>query len=50
MGGTMGGHYTSFVKNAENKWIHFNDDKIELIENEASLITPNAYCLFYRKK
>lgn len=50
MGGTLGGHYTSFVKNAENKWIHFNDDKIELIENEASLITPNAYCLFYRKK
>ena len=50
MGGTLGGHYTSFVKNAENKWIHFNDDKIELIENETSLITPNAYCLFYRKK
>jgi ubiquitin carboxyl-terminal hydrolase 8 len=49
-GGTSGGHYTSIVKHAENKWIHFNDDAIELIENENSIITPSAYCLFYRKK
>ena len=50
LGGTLGGHYTSFVKNAENKWIHFDDERIEMIDNENSLITPNAYCLFYRKK
>jgi ubiquitin C-terminal hydrolase len=49
-GGTTGGHYTAFVKNAKNEWIHYNDDLIEDIKQESDLITPNAYCLFYRKK
>ena len=50
LGGTLGGHYTSFVKNAENKWIHFDDERIEVVNDENTIITPNAYCLFYRKK
>jgi len=50
LGGTSGGHYTSFVKTAANVWIHFDDERTEVIENETALITPNAYCLFYRKK
>ena len=49
-GGTSGGHYTAFVKNAKNEWIHYNDDIIEDIKQESDLITSNAYCLFYRKK
>jgi ubiquitin C-terminal hydrolase len=46
----MGGHYTSFVKNAKEEWIHFNDTNISNIPDKEMLITPMAYCLFYRKK
>lgn len=49
MGGVMGGHYTAYVKNANKKWYHFNDQEITPIEEE-KLISPNAYCLFYCKK
>jgi ubiquitin C-terminal hydrolase len=48
MGGVSGGHYTSFVKNANNKWYHFNDTNVNEITNLQDLITPRAYCLFYR--
>ena len=47
-GGVMGGHYTAFVKHIDNKWIHFNDTHVEIVENPQSMITPLAYCLFYR--
>jgi ubiquitin carboxyl-terminal hydrolase 8 len=50
MGGPTGGHYTAFVKNSENKWIHFNDRSVETVGNPKDMITPLAYCLFYRKK
>jgi ubiquitin carboxyl-terminal hydrolase 8 len=50
MGGVMGGHYTAFVRHAENKWIHFNDSSVELVDDSNKIITPLAYCLFYRKK
>jgi ubiquitin carboxyl-terminal hydrolase 8 len=50
MGGVMGGHYTAFVKNSENQWLHCNDRNIDLVQNPSSIITPMAYCLFYRKK
>ena len=50
IGGVTGGHYTSFVKNAENQWLHYNDRTIELVQTPESIITPMAYCLFYRKK
>ena len=49
-GGVMGGHYTSFVKNARGEWIHFNDTNVTIIPDKQMLITPMAYCLFYRKK
>ena len=49
-GSVMGGHYTSFVKNADGIWIHFNDTSVEKIVNEREIISPMAYCLFYRKK
>jgi len=49
-GGTNGGHYTAFVKHASNKWIHFNDNVIEQVEDPSKVVTSMAYCLFYRKK
>ena len=49
-GGTRGGHYTSFVKNANGKWYLFNDTKVIEVKNLVKLRTPQAYCFFYRKK
>lgn len=48
-GGSMGGHYTSYVKNANNKWYEFNDTIVTEI-NENNVITEKSYCFFYRKK
>lgn len=52
-GYTSGGHYTSFVKNKQNKWYLFNDKIVSTISEDKideCLITNKAYCLFYRKK
>jgi ubiquitin C-terminal hydrolase len=49
-GTSLGGHYTSFVKNANGKWYHFNDTNVAEVSNLSYLISPKAYCLFYRKK
>jgi ubiquitin C-terminal hydrolase len=49
-GSPQGGHYTAFVKNSTNEWIHFNDTSVDVIRNPDNIITPMAYCLFYRKK
>ena len=51
MGGVMGGHYTAFVKNFKGEWLHCNDQVCEVIPPdrvEDVIITPAAYCLFYR--
>ena len=48
-GSVFGGHYTSYVKNANGKWYHFNDTIVSEIQ-ESRIITSNAYCFFYRKK
>ena len=50
IGGVMGGHYTAFVRNVDNKWLHYNDSSVEIVPSEVNVITPMAYCLFYRKK
>lgn len=49
-GGVTGGHYTSFVKNMKGQWGHYNDTSVELIQNPQIVVSPMAYCLFYRKK
>ena len=49
-GGVQGGHYTAYVKNANGKWYHFNDTSVSEIGLIESIISPKAYCLFYRKK
>jgi len=48
-GSSLGGHYTAYVKNANNKWYHFNDKLVTELKNRDSIITTKAYCLFYRK-
>ena len=50
-GGVMGGHYTAFVKNFKGEWLHCNDQVCEVIPAdrvEDVIVTPWAYCLFYR--
>jgi len=49
-GSVMGGHYTAYVKNANGKWYHFNDTSISEVGLVETIISPKAYCLFYRKK
>ena len=46
-GSTMGGHYTAYVKNANGKWYLFNDLMVTEVP-EDKIVTPKAYCLFYR--
>ncbi len=46
-GNCLGGHYTSYVKNANGKWYHFNDTNINEI-TEDKLISNKAYCFFYK--
>ena len=48
-GGTLGGHYTSYVRNNSGKWYHYNDTNVSEIA-ESALKSPKAYCFFYRKK
>ena len=50
IGGVMGGHYTAFVRNSEDQWLHYNDSSVEILPSSQNIITPMAYCLFYRKK
>ena len=49
-GTTLGGHYTSYVKNANGKWYHFNDTSVQEVPKLDMMISSKAYCLFYRKK
>jgi ubiquitin carboxyl-terminal hydrolase 2/21 len=49
-GSVMGGHYTSFVKNANGKWYHYNDTCVLEVGIPEHIKTPKAYCFFYRKR
>jgi len=48
-GGVLGGHYTAYIKNANGKWYHFNDTSVNEVPLLSSIISPKAYCLFYRR-
>jgi ubiquitin C-terminal hydrolase len=48
-GGVLGGHYTAYIKNANDKWYHFNDTSVQEVPLLSSIISPKAYCLFYRR-
>jgi len=49
-GSVLGGHYTSFVKNANGKWYHYNDINVTEVTDERHILSPKAYCFFYRKR
>jgi ubiquitin C-terminal hydrolase len=49
-GGTMGGHYTAYVKSHNTEWIHFNDTIVERNVSEKKIVSTKAYCLFYRRR
>jgi ubiquitin carboxyl-terminal hydrolase 8 len=49
-GSVAGGHYTAFVKNANNKWYHYNDTSVSEVALPHQIISPKAYCFFYRKR
>lgn len=49
-GGTAGGHYTAYVKNANNRWYHFNDTMVSEVQSVESIVSSKAYILFYRKR
>jgi ubiquitin C-terminal hydrolase len=46
-GGSYGGHYTAYVKNANNKWYEFNDTLVREIDT-SKLISDKSYSFFYR--
>lgn len=49
-GGIGGGHYTAYVKNAQdNKWYYFNDARVTRAVPEDS-ISGAAYLLFYQRR
>ena len=50
MGGIMGGHYHCYVKNASDEWIHYNDANYTIMGSNTQVVSPAAYCLFYRKR
>ncbi len=49
-GSVYGGHYTAYVKNQNGKWYHYNDTNVTEVSNLDHLISPKAYCFFYRKR
>jgi len=49
IGGIMGGHYTSFVMTEDDKWFCFNDSAVSELPTTNVIVSPAAYCLFYRK-
>ena len=48
-GNTLGGHYTAYVLTSSGFWVHFNDTAVEPVPL-SKIISPKAYCLFYRRK
>ena len=48
-GGVSGGHYTSFIKDNDD-WYLCNDTQIIKVDDLNKIITPKAYCLFYKRR
>jgi ubiquitin carboxyl-terminal hydrolase 8 len=48
-GGTNGGHYYAKCKNLNNSWYIYNDENVSKYLNNNSLVTNDAYLLFYHR-
>jgi ubiquitin C-terminal hydrolase len=44
------GHYNAFAKRHTGEWMYFDDTTVQKVDNPAFVVSPMAYCLFYRKK
>jgi len=49
-GSYMGGHYTAYCKNVNEKWYEYNDSSVHQIQDPSSVITDAAYVLFYKRR
>ena len=50
MGNAFFGHYTAFVKHIlGGQWIHYNDHVVEKVPEFSNIVSPHAYCFFYRR-
>lgn len=50
MGSVNGGHYTAFSRSSQdNRWFCYNDSVVTRM-SESQVVSPTAYCLFYRKR
>ena len=51
-GGISGGHYTSFCKLDDGKWLYFDDDRVFQVTGdiEEEVVTKKAYILFYKRQ
>lgn len=49
-GNANGGHYTAYIRNANDNWYEFNDSTITHIKRTQKVISTKAYCLFYRRE
>ena len=49
-GNLGGGHYTAYAKNFKNnKWYNFNDSSTSEVRSVPSIVTSQAYVLFYKR-
>ena len=48
-GGSGGGHYWAYCKNNDGKWYKYNDNIVSNLTLER-VVSPEAYCLFYKLK
>lgn len=49
MGDVNGGHYTAYVRFSNDKWMCCNDSAVSEM-SASQIVSPSAYCLFYRKR
>jgi hypothetical protein len=49
-GGVGGGHYTAYAKGDDGTWCNFDDSRVTSGIDESEIISPAAYCLYYKRK
>ncbi|OMJ89579.1 hypothetical protein SteCoe_8287 [Stentor coeruleus] len=51
-GNVSSGHYTAYCKTQNGEWLHFDDEKVSLINKdfEEEIVTSRAYILFYKRQ
>ena len=51
-GDAFQGHYTAFCKNNDlnEKWVWYDDEKVQIIQSSENIVTENGYILFYKRR